>query len=64
MPTTVKIGEKQKHVQIPEGWHQVKEGLVKEKDKFYNLQYHVFTDVEDEDLGDNAEWYACLIRKD
>jgi len=68
--TKVKVGPKGKHIIIPDGWEQVKTGPVKRGDRYADLRYYTFVDVEEEDLTVSHEGVAmtakdfdCLIRQ-
>lgn len=60
----VKVGEKGKHLTIPEGWHLVTSGLVKKNDKYAHVEKHCWYPVEEDfDVGHPAEWIDFLIRE-
>ena len=61
---TFKVGPKNRHVTIPQGWHRVMEGVVKEFDKFAStdtLQFHL---VEEDDIGLPFDFFDLIIRED
>lgn len=59
----IKVGPKNRHVEIPEGYKIIKEGEVKDKDLFLNLSTYKFNMVDSEDLLMDAENFDLLIRK-
>ena len=63
----VKIGPKQKHIKVPDGYNVVKEGKVKQGDIFCAVGDYpkiYWQRVDDEDVGDDISYYDCLIRPD
>lgn len=60
---TVKVGPKNRHMTIPDGWERVLSGPARKNDRYANLQYYQFTDIEEEDLLFDAETFDCLIRR-
>jgi hypothetical protein len=64
MSDIVKIGDKGKHVQIPEGWEKVTSGVCQAGDKYCDVQHFCFTDCEDDfDIGEPYDFFDCLIRR-
>jgi len=64
MSETVKVGNKGRHVHVPEGWHRVLgDDVCKVGDRFCNLSSFRFSTVEQDDIGDSAEHFDLLIRK-
>lgn len=63
MTKVVKVGPKEKHVKIPEGWRQVTAGECKKGDRYADLLRYAFLKVEEEDLGMPADSFDCLIRE-
>ena len=59
----VKVGDKGRWVEIPEGWEHVKEGDVKHNDLFWNYYHKRFTSVDEDDLKCEASDFDVLIRK-
>lgn len=63
MPQIVKVGPKNRHVEIPDGYKVIKEGAVQFDDLFLNLSTYRFNMVDEEDLFVDAESFDLLIRK-
>jgi hypothetical protein len=63
----VKVGDKKKHVSIPEGWLPVTSGQSKEGDKYLDMtvfpviQWNTVREDWDE-IGDPFDWFDLLIR--
>lgn len=58
-----KIGERGRHVRIPDGWFIVYQGEVKDGDKFYSTNTKKWYTVEDFDIDEmTANEYDLLIR--
>lgn len=53
-----------KRSKLPKGWVQVKKGVCKQGDKFWNLQTHEWTTVETDDIGMECDTFDALIRKE
>lgn len=58
----VKVGKKQRHLKIPDGWYLVTEGTFHKGDKAANLYEAVWEPIDDEDVG-NPLYYDFVIRK-
>lgn len=63
MSDIVKVGQKKKHMKIPEGWEQVKEGDCERWDRFADLSSFHFKRVEEDDIGMPFDFFDCLIRQ-
>lgn len=66
MTQIAKVGPKNRHVEIPEGWERVTEGTVQEGDRFLHTQTKMFVAVENYELGDRIgidSDYDLLIRE-
>ncbi len=61
----VLIGEKRKHLQIPDGYKKVHTGICKEGDLFANLMTYKWSPVDKEDveLKMTTDDFDVLIRK-
>lgn len=58
-----KVGTRGRHVEIPEGCMVVSTGAVQKGDKFLLCpNYKEWVPVEDENIGEDAELFDCLIR--
>jgi hypothetical protein len=59
----VKVGDKNKHLKVPDDWYLVIIGKCKAGDKFANLQTFEWHEVEEDDIGlDNTD-FEVLIRE-
>lgn len=64
VPNIAKVGDKGRHVEIPEGWEVVKSGGPKLGDRFLLCpSYDRWVDIDKDDLDDVLANYDCLIRK-
>jgi len=66
MPNVIKVGDKEKHVMIPDDYELVIRSdleYVKEGDKFLNLFNNRWDDVESDDIGMPTSQFDFLIRK-
>jgi len=63
MSDKVKIGEKGRHVLIPQEFSRVCQGKCLKGDFFIDLQHLILREVEDEDIGMDAETFDYLYRK-
>lgn len=61
----VKVGIKDRHLIIPDGWHLVKDGPAKEGDMFANLMTFKWDRIDKQDLEENsqASEFDFLIRQ-
>jgi len=62
MAQTVKVGPKGRHITIPDGWVVVTSGVCKKGDKFVNCSSWKWSETEEEDWGDEFDFFECLIR--
>ena len=62
-PINIKVGDKGRHVQIPNGFRKVSHGKCLNDDWFIDLQHFVLREVEAEDVGMDAETFDHLYRK-
>lgn len=62
---TIKVGEKGRHMEIPEGWRLLKPDEIVEKgDKVANVRQFYWMEAEvDEDIGFPASHADFVIRK-
>lgn len=60
---TVKVGPKNRHMTIPDGWERVLSGPARQNDMYADLCHYRFMNVEEEDLLFDAETFDCLIRR-
>lgn len=58
----VKVGNKGKHVKIPNGWEIKKSGVLSSHDKYVNIHTGTFDFVELEDLGIPVTEFELVIR--
>jgi hypothetical protein len=63
MLVTVKLGHKGKHVQVPEGYRLVTQGVCQAGDMFGNNLSMCWSIVESDDIGLPFETFDALIRK-
>lgn len=66
-PRVVMIGDKQRHVNIPDGYSVVTKGPCLQFDRFYNTVLHRFDFVDEydfnNDVGVDASTFDLLIRR-
>ena len=57
------MGPKKKHVDIPDGWYLVTEGVCIKGDMFINPHNFIIYNTEEFDYGIDADTFEALIRK-
>lgn len=58
----VKVGEKQRHLEIPENWYQVPAWeAVKEKDMVANIRKLFWENVDADDIGLRSEFVGDVV---
>lgn len=65
------VGEKRRHIELPEGWAQIISGRPKEGDRFLNAILYSQTghvqwlnvELQDLEVSDGLFEYDCLIRR-
>jgi len=63
MKQIIKVGPKHRHVEIPQGYVRVLNGVAQNGDRFCNLQTFGFNLCEADDLGMAFDTFDLLIRK-
>ena len=61
--TAVKVGPKNRHVEVPEGWRRVTQGQCKTGDMFVHLGTLKLTTATHDDVGMNWDDFDFLFRK-
>lgn len=63
MLNIIKIGEKEKHLVIPEGWRIIKTGILQKTDKYADILHYKWDSIDVEDISTPVEWYEYVIRE-
>lgn len=62
-PAKVKVGPKGRVAVVPDGWHEVTQGITQPGDMFASTVTGEFQLTDEFDAGSPAYAYDCLIRK-
>jgi hypothetical protein len=63
---TIKVGPKDKHIEVPNGYSLVTEGVAKEGDMFCNVGNYpkmYWQYVEPDDIGESVGFFDVVVRK-
>jgi hypothetical protein len=60
----IKVGDKQRHVEIPEGYKIKKSGKLTKENMYLHLQKLVWDNIEEEDLQFDAADFDYVIERD